>query len=80
MLVVQLFAGARDAVGRGEVEVSIGEGCTAREVGEALVREFPELRELAGRAVLAVNQEFVGAEHPVKPGDEVALIPPISGG
>ncbi len=37
---------------------------------------------LANLAVVkvAVNQEYVGLDHPVKPGDEVALFPPVTGG
>jgi len=47
-------------------------------LGELLER--PEFEPLPPQALLAVNQKFVGREEPLVDGDEVALMPPVSGG
>ena len=44
-----------------------------------LSNQYPKLEGLASMKV-AVNQEYVDATHPIKPQDEVVLIPPVSGG
>jgi molybdopterin synthase catalytic subunit len=45
-----------------------------------LGRRFPALGPLAERALVAVNLEYVGTEFRLSADDEVALIPPVSGG
>jgi molybdopterin converting factor subunit 1 len=77
---VRLFAGARDAVGAGARTVSLPDGATAGAVLAQLVREYPALARLARVAKLAVNGEYVDGDAPVRPGDEVAILPPVSGG
>lgn len=72
---VRLFAVLRERAGADEVELELPEGAR---VGDALAR----LGDLAGgmRLVMAVNREYVDAQAPLAPGDELALIPPVSGG
>jgi molybdopterin converting factor subunit 1 len=72
---IRLFAGLRERAGRGEVELELPAGAS---VGDALER----LVELTAgtRVVMAVNQEYAGEETRLEPGDELALIPPVSGG
>lgn len=72
---VQLFAALRQRAGAGSVELELPEGAR---VGDALSR----LGELTAGVpvVMAVNHEYARAEQPLRPGDELALIPPVSGG
>lgn len=79
MVRVRLFAGAAQAAGQRELS---GEwaGFTAGEVVQELVRQFPALGPLAPTLALAVNREYVEADHRLQDGDELALIPPVSGG
>ncbi|HZU39729.1 MAG TPA: molybdenum cofactor biosynthesis protein MoaE [Solirubrobacteraceae bacterium] len=72
---VRLFAGLRERAGRSEIELDLPDGAR---VSDALVR----LRELTAGipVVMAVNHEYADGEHRLEPGDEVALIPPVSGG
>jgi molybdopterin synthase catalytic subunit/molybdopterin converting factor small subunit len=80
-LSVRLFAILRERAGADTVEIELGAGATAADALAAL-RAEPRLAELLERmpARLAVNREYALAETPLAPGDELAAIPPISGG
>jgi MoaE-MoaD fusion protein len=77
---VRLFARLSELAGTREAEVELGEGLTAGEVYQALGRRYPALSGLKGSIRYAVNGEYAAAARPVGDGDEVALIPPVSGG
>jgi molybdopterin converting factor subunit 1 len=77
---VRLFARLSELAGTRVVEVEVGEGLTAAEVYRALCVEYPDLSGLNGSVRFAVNGEYVEGGHPVAVGDEVAVIPPVSGG
>jgi MoaE-MoaD fusion protein len=72
---VRLFAALRERAGSDEVEIELPEGAR---VGDAL----ESLGDLAGglHLVMAVNREYADADAPLAPGDELALVPPVSGG
>lgn len=78
---VRLFAMLRERAGRGELELELAEGATVEEAVEA-VRDATGLTELFNRMPIraAVNREYVGTETTLAAGDELALIPPVSGG
>jgi molybdopterin synthase sulfur carrier subunit len=81
---VLYFAWVKSKVGIGEEQVDPPAGVAT--VGSLLdwlsQRSAKHAAALANRSVVrvAVNQEYVGADHPVRPGDEVALFPPVTGG
>jgi molybdopterin converting factor subunit 1 len=81
MVSVRLFAMLREAAGRDALELDLPDGAT---VGELLaeVRRRDGLADVATRmtVVAAVNREYADASHRLRPGDQVALIPPVSGG
>jgi len=77
---VRLFARLADLAGTRETEVEMGEGLSVAEAFELLCRRFPEMAGLAGSLMYAVNAEYVSPDHPLRAGDELALIPPVSGG
>ncbi len=72
---ILLFAGLKERAGSGEIEMELPDGSL---VSDAL----QQLGWLTGdmRVVMAVNREYASAEHALAPGDELALIPPVSGG
>ncbi len=78
---VRLFAFLRERAGRDAVELELPAGATVADALAELARE-PGLGEaLAGTSVrLAVNREYANSGTAIEPGDELALIPPISGG
>ena len=77
---VLLFAELRETVGRGELELELPEGSTVAGLLAALRGEHPALAGLLPRAKVAVDRELVGEEVELRPGSEVALIPPVGGG
>ena len=77
---VRLFARLAELAGTREAEVELGEGLTAAGVFGVLVLRYPALTGFETVVRFAVNSEYVLPSHPVRDGDEVALIPPVSGG
>jgi molybdopterin converting factor subunit 1 len=81
-ITVQLFASLAEAAGTRSVEVEASQTSetTAGTLTEAVFARFPALAELRASVIVAVNAEYVEPDFPVSPGDDVALIPPVSGG
>jgi molybdopterin converting factor subunit 1 len=77
---VRLFAALHELLGQREVTLDLSEGATIDDLRDRLVEEHPIVRTLLPTLVWAVNEEYVPSEHRLRDGDEVALIPPISGG
>jgi MoaE-MoaD fusion protein len=72
---VRLFAGLRERAGVGTRELELPEGARISDVWAAL-----ELGDEPSGLLYALNQEYASREQPLADGDEVALIPPVSGG
>ena len=77
---VLLFAILRDAAGTAEVALDLPAGATAKDAGDAVGERFPALRPHLPRVAFAVNRAYAPADTGLGDGDEVALIPPVSGG
>lgn len=77
---VLFFGPLRDIVGLREDSLDVAEGARLETVLESYASRFPRLREMSGSLVLALNQEFSSPSAAVAEGDEVALLPPVSGG
>jgi molybdopterin converting factor subunit 1 len=76
----RLFASFRQAVNASEVAVDLEQPATVGGLLERLGQQHPNLRPLLEGALVAVNLEYVGPETALTERDEVALIPPVSGG
>jgi molybdopterin converting factor subunit 1 len=77
---VRLFARLRDLVGAGELRRNIEGGATVASVWDALVREYPDIAPYAQSMSCAVNADYARMTTPLGEGDEVAFLPPVSGG
>jgi molybdopterin synthase catalytic subunit len=76
---VRLFAGLRERAGTDRVELELPDGARVADVLAAMAAT--PVGELRPReCVVAVNREYAAADAPVQAGDEVALVPPVSGG
>ena len=77
---VLFFGMLKDLVGRPSEEIDLPEGADLASVFERYASCFPRLRELAPSIVAARNQEFATLATQLADGDEVAFLPPVSGG
>jgi molybdopterin converting factor subunit 1 len=75
-----LFASCRDAVGAKELDLTVKDAISAGALREELALRYPRLKPLKERLLVAVNAEYVDDDAVLRDGDEVALIPPVSGG
>ena len=75
MINVRLFAGLRERAGKDSIEVELPAGSTASDLLDAVA-------DVTGGSscVVAINREYSGPTQQIFPGDEVALVPPVSGG
>jgi sulfur-carrier protein len=80
VVTVKLFAAYRDVYGLPELKLEVAEGTTVSEVGDRIRAPHPALHSLAPMTRYGINLNFVEAEAIVQEGDEVVLIPPVSGG
>lgn len=78
---VKLFARLRELVGAGDVMLDVaGPPTTVADVWTALVAQHPAAEAYARSMSSAVNLEYARMTTPVADGDEVAFLPPVSGG
>lgn len=76
---VLAFGIVKDIFSGSSVEVQVPAGSTATELKEALEQQYPRLQQLAS-FMMAVNNEYAPADMQINEKDEIALIPPVSGG
>jgi molybdopterin converting factor subunit 1 len=79
-ITVRYFAGHRDITGRASEELTLDDGATLGALWELLVARYPRLAPFRGRVLYAVNEEFGTLDQVLRDRDEVAFIPPVSGG
>lgn len=77
---VVFFGQVRDWVGRSSEEIDLPEGASLDTVLGHYTDRFPKLAGLAGSVAMARNQRFAASSEWVREGDEVAIMPPVSGG
>jgi molybdopterin converting factor subunit 1 len=77
---VQLFAAVRERGGGDCLRLELPPGATVADLRAELARRVPELAGLLARSAVAVNQDFADDDQPVTAADELAIIPPVSGG
>jgi MoaE-MoaD fusion protein len=77
---VLFFGVLRDIVGLREDSIDIPEGGRVETVYELYAARFPRLRDVSSSIVLALNQQFSEPSATLADGDEVAFLPPVSGG
>ncbi len=77
---VLFFASLADLVGRSEAVLDASSYTDINSVYSKFERDFPKLAEYRPTVMYAVNSEYATLETAVKDGDEVAFLPPVSGG
>jgi molybdopterin converting factor subunit 1 len=77
---IRLFARLRDLAGSGELVRDVTSPATVQSVWSTLVGEMPSLRDYERTMSVAVNADYSRMSADVHDGDEVAFLPPVSGG
>ena len=77
---LKLFAAARQAVDQELLELELADGATITDLKNELVKQFPQFESMREHLLVAVDAEYAKEDQVLMPGQEVALIPPVSGG
>jgi molybdopterin converting factor subunit 1 len=77
---VRLFARFRDVFGVDKLDIAVPDTATVKDIREQIALMNPGITELLARSQIAVNNEVVADDASVRAGDELALLPPVSGG
>lgn len=77
---VKLFASVKDIARVSETSLELPAASVAGDVVLHFVSQFPAMEGLRSYVRVAVNECYVDVSHPLHNGDDVALIPPVSGG
>ena len=76
---IQTFGIARDICGGSVIHLDLPDNATAAQLRHGLIERYPLLGALAS-FLLAVNEEYAEPDTQLLPDDEIAIIPPVSGG
>jgi molybdopterin synthase catalytic subunit len=77
---ILFFGVLKDLAGKSSDNLELREGATVGDLLETCAAKIPRLNDLLASLAVAVNQQYAGVETALKSGDEVALLPPVSGG
>ena len=77
---VQFYAQLRDLIGSREMEIDLAEDATVRDLLEKIYSKQPALRSHDKSILIGAGVEFVDRNHKLKPGEEIAIMPPMQGG
>jgi molybdopterin synthase sulfur carrier subunit len=77
---VKLFAAYQEACGVPEIQLALPVGTSVVEICDRLIANHPQLSQWRDLTRFGINLQFVDPHTPLQNGDEVVLIPPVSGG
>jgi sulfur-carrier protein len=77
---IKLFAVYQEVIGAVEVTQKLPLGISAGEVLDGLIHQYPQLSQWKSVTRLGINLDFVTPDTTLQDGDELVLIPPVSGG
>ena len=77
---VLFFGMLKDWAGKSDDSLDLPEGSTLGDVVQHYETRIPRMKDFAASIAMSVNQEYAGPESRLKAGDEVGLLPPVSGG
>ncbi len=78
-LEIMAFGITKDIVGKTIINFEVPSGSSVKELKEKLVESYPRMQDLKS-LLIAVNEEYGDETHILSEQDEIALIPPVSGG
>jgi len=70
----------KDVTGKSSAKFELNEGASTQDFVGVLLQTFPAIEKVLATSLLAVNHNYIESPVILKEGDEIAVIPPISGG
>jgi molybdopterin converting factor subunit 1 len=80
IVTVRLFAALRERAGTAEISLEAPDESTVAAIESLVVQRHPKLSDLLSKSAVAVNRAYASRQTVLHDGDELALIPPVSGG
>ena len=77
---VKLFAILRERVGESEITITVPTGITVNYLNSEILKKYPQLKSLNNKFVTSVNWKVTAGDTIISSKDEIALLPPVSGG
>ena len=77
---VQFYAQLRDLVGTRELDIDLAEGATVHDLLAEIYAHQPALRPHDKSILVGAGVDFVERNYELKPGEEIAIMPPVQGG
>lgn len=77
---IRLFASYREIIGKSSILMNVSKGALVSDLLTDLLEQYPQLAGSPSKIVVAVNHEYQTHSYTLHTNDEVALIPPVSGG
>jgi MoaD family protein len=77
---VQFYAQLRDLIGIRELDVDLSKGATVRDLLDQIYAKQPALRSHDKSILIGADVQFVDRNYRLKPGEEIAIMPPVQGG
>ena len=77
---VKLFAILRDRVGESEITITVPTGITVNYLNSEILKKYPQLKSFNNKFVTSVNWKVTTGDTIISSKDEIALLPPVSGG
>lgn len=77
---VKLFAAAKELAGCDTAEIELVEGAAVGDLRRQMAAKMPDLADLLGHALFAIDSEYADDETKILAGADIACIPPVSGG
>lgn len=77
---MKFFASARDVVGEKDLTIELDKESKVDDLMQHLYDEYPDLEERKEHLLVSINKDRTDKDEPLKDGDEVAIMPPVTGG
>lgn len=77
---VRLFANLRELVGEREITITVPGGVTVSYLNNEILNKYPQLKSFSNKFVTSVNCKVTTGDTVITSSDEIALLPPVSGG
>ena len=77
---VKLFAILRELVGESEITIIVPTGITVNHLNNEILKKYPQLKSFSNKFVTSVNCKVTNGDTIISSKDEIALLPPVSGG